>query len=277
MALNLMYITNRPEVATIAQNSGVDRIFLDMEIIGKEARQSGMDTVKSHHTVQDVKAIRKVIDRSELLVRVNPLHEADEKVGSSVQEIEDTIEAGADIIMLPMLKTARETERFVRIADGRVKTMLLIETAEANENIDEILRVEGVDEIHVGLNDLHLAYGKKFMFELLADGTVDRLCEKFSTKGLPYGFGGIARLGYGLLPAEKVIMEHYRLGSTRAILSRSFCNAEGIQDIIQLRTLFDYEMARIRDFENLVELYDVETLKANQREVVRLVEKIARK
>ena len=113
MALNLMYITNRPEVATIAQNSGVDRIFLDMEIIGKEARQSGMDTVKSHHTVQDVKAIRKVIDRSELLVRVNPLHEADEKVGSSVQEIEDTIEAGADIIMLPMLKTARETERFV--------------------------------------------------------------------------------------------------------------------------------------------------------------------
>ena len=155
--------------------------------------------------------------------------------------------------------------------------MLLIETAEANENIDEILRVEGVDEIHVGLNDLHLAYGKKFMFELLADGTVDRLCEKFSTKGLPYGFGGIARLGYGLLPAEKVIMEHYRLGSTRAILSRSFCNAEGIQDIIQLRTLFDYEMARIRDFENLVELYDVETLKANQREVVRLVEKIARK
>ena len=277
MALNLMYITNRPEVATIAQNSGVDRIFLDMEIIGKEARQSGMDTVKSHHTVQDVKAIRKVIDRSELLVRVNPLHEADEKVGSSVQEIEDTIEAGADIIMLPMLKTACETERFVRIADGRVKTMLLIETAEANENIDEILRVEGVDEIHVGLNDLHLAYGKKFMFELLADGTVDRLCEKFSTKGLPYGFGGIARLGYGLLPAEKVIMEHYRLGSTRAILSRSFCNAEGIQDIIQLRTLFDYEMARIRDFENLVELYDVETLKANQREVVRLVEKIARK
>ena len=36
------------------------------------------------------------------------------------------------------------------------------------------------------------------------------------------GFGGIARLGFGMLPAEHVIAEHYRLGSTAVILSRSF-------------------------------------------------------
>ena len=31
MALKLMYITNNPKVAKIAEEAGVDRIFVDME------------------------------------------------------------------------------------------------------------------------------------------------------------------------------------------------------------------------------------------------------
>lgn len=46
-----MYITNRPEVAHIAESAGVDRIFIDMEFIGKGLRQRGMDTVQNHHTI----------------------------------------------------------------------------------------------------------------------------------------------------------------------------------------------------------------------------------
>ena len=93
------------------------------------------------------------------------------------------------------------------------------------------MAIDGIDEIFVGLNDLSLGYGKKFMFELLTDGTVERLCEKFKAKGIPFGFGGIAALGKGMLPAERVIAEHYRLGSTCAILSRSFCNTNIITDL----------------------------------------------
>lgn len=55
MGLKLMYITNNPEVAQIAERAGVDRIFVDMEYIGKSERQGGMDTVQSHHTLEDVK------------------------------------------------------------------------------------------------------------------------------------------------------------------------------------------------------------------------------
>lgn len=54
MALKLMYITNNPKVAKIAEEAGVDRIFVDMEYIGKAKRQGGMDTVQSHHTVEVV-------------------------------------------------------------------------------------------------------------------------------------------------------------------------------------------------------------------------------
>lgn len=40
MSLKLMYITNRPDVALIAERNGVDRIFVDMEYIGKAKRQA---------------------------------------------------------------------------------------------------------------------------------------------------------------------------------------------------------------------------------------------
>ncbi len=247
--LELMYITNRPEVAKIAENAGVDRIFVDMEYIGKAARQGGMDTVQSHHTVQDVRSIASAITQAELLVRVNPIHEAADDYGSSKEEIDAVVEAGADIIMLPYFKTAQEVESFVAYVGGRAKTMLLLETPEAAGKIDEILAVEGVDRIHIGLNDLSLGFGMKFMFQLLADGTVERLCEKIRAKGIPYGFGGIASLGKGAVPAERIIREHYRLGSTCAILSRSFCNYERVSDLDAIREIFTQGMREIRAFE----------------------------
>ena len=94
MPLKLMYITNRPDVALIAENAGVDRIFVDMEYIGKAARQGGMDSVQNHHTVEDVRKLRSVLTKAQLLVRVNPIHEESEIFGSSEEEIDQVIEAG---------------------------------------------------------------------------------------------------------------------------------------------------------------------------------------
>ena len=68
--LKLMYITNDPKTALIAEQAGVDRIFVDLETVGKELRQGGMNTVQSHHTLEDVKALRQVLSKSELLVPI---------------------------------------------------------------------------------------------------------------------------------------------------------------------------------------------------------------
>lgn len=270
MPLKLMYITNSPQIATIAGECGVDRIFVDMEHIGKEQRQSGMNTVKSFHTIKDVERIKNVFTHGEVLARVNPIIDR----SFSLKEIQDTISAGADIIMLPMVKNVEQTKCFIDMVNGKAKTMLLIETAEANENIDDLLAVDGIDLVHVGLNDMHLAYHKKFMFELLTDGTVERLCQKFSFKGLPYGFGGIARLGHGVLPAEKVIAEHYRLGSTMAILSRSFCNLAEVNDLDKIEQIFNYEMKRIRDYEKIMQTSSSDFFADNKQQVKNLVDKI---
>ncbi|MBR3238061.1 MAG: aldolase [Oscillospiraceae bacterium] len=249
MPLKLMYITNRPDIALIAEKNGVDRIFVDMEYIGKAERQGNLDTVKNHHTIHDIQVLRGVLTQSELLVRVNPIHEKTDEYDSSEDEIEATVQAGADVIMLPFFKTVAEVKRFLRIVNGRARTMLLLETPEAVEVLDEILDIPGIDEIHIGINDLSLGYKKRFMFELLTDGTVERLCRQIGQKGIFYGFGGIASLGRGLVPAELIIKEHYWLGSRMAILSRSFCNVDQFEDINAIEEIFFRGVREIRTLE----------------------------
>lgn len=258
MALTLMYITNNPITAQIAQEAGVARIWIDMEYIGKDERQGGMDTVRNHHTIDDIKKMRPIVTNAELMVRVNPLHTATDDYYGSEDEINQSIEAGADVIMLPMFKTADDVKRFVSYVDGRAKVQLLVETAEAAAKIDSILEVPGVDEIHIGLNDLHLAMHKAFMFELICDDTVASLCKKMKAKGIKYGFGGIARVGYGMLPAEYIIAEHYHLGSTAAILSRGFCDANIVKDPMEIEAIFVKGVRNIRLKEHEVAQYSEE-------------------
>lgn len=249
MPLKLMYITNNEDVAKIAEKAGVDRIFVDLETIGKKERQGGMDTVQSHHTLDDIIKIRKTLKKSELLVRSNPIYSGSES------EINTIVNNGADIVMLPYFKTVEEVKKFIGFVNGRSKTMLLFETPESVEIADEILDLDGIDEVFIGLNDLSLGYKKKFMFELLADGTVEKLCLKFRLKGFTYGFGGIAAIGTGTLPAETILKEHYRLGSSSVILSRSFCNYEKINDLDRINEIFTSGIRCMRAFEKEIQIH----------------------
>lgn len=243
MALKLMYITNRPEVAAICEGAGVDRVFIDLETVGKEKRQHNLDTVKSHHSIADIGKVKAVLNKTELLVRANPIYDGSE------EELALLARSEADIIMLPFFSDANEVYRFLKAVDGRKKTCLLFETPAAVKNAEEILSLGGIDEAYIGLNDLHLAYKKRFMFELLTDGTVEALCGIFKRHGLPYGFGGVAAPAGGLLKGEYIIGEHYRLGSTAVILSRSFCNAERAKSLSEIEAIMQSGIKQIRECE----------------------------
>lgn len=271
MSLKLMYITNNPEIAKIAENSGVDWIFVDLEVNGKEERQANLDTVKSKHSISDIVKVTEVLSKSKLLVRINPIYDGTEK------EIEEVITAGAEIIMLPYFKTTTEVETFIELVNGRTKTMLLLETPEAVEEIDNILNIKGINYIHIGLNDLHLGYGMSFMFELLADGTVEKLGNKILNKKIPYGFGGIAKIGEGDLPAENIITEHYRLGSSMAILSRSFCNVDKMDSLTEIENTFGEGVRDIRDFEANISDHSDDYFLNNKRKTVEIINKISGK
>ena len=269
MALKLMYISNNPRIAVLAADAGVDRLFVDMEVLGKAERQGGLNTVQSHHVPRDVAVLREALgDRTEIVVRTDPMNPGLEK------QINESIENGADVIMLPMWKTAEDLERFADMVAGRALTMPLLETAEAVENLDDALQVPGIDQMHIGLNDLHLAYHRKFMFELLADGTVERLCRKIGEAGIPYGFGGVGRPGSGTLPAELILGEHVRLGSEFVILSRSFCDTSVVKDYGETARFFRTGVREIRAVEQKCAAWTPEQFEDNRQKVVAGVKRI---
>jgi len=256
--LELMYITNDPVIAQIADDAGVDRVWIDLESKDKEKRQKGLDTVKSHHTIADIVVIKPLLKHAKMQVRVDHMGDySDHQIGA-------VLDAGTDYIMLPYYKTVDEVRDFVRLVNHRATTILLLETKEAMELLDETLAIPGVDEIHIGLNDLHLSLGMDFMFEPVANGMAEEMCAKIRAAEKPYGFGGVAKLHEGAVPAELVIGEHYRLGSSRAILSRSFCNPQSGEDPEEISKNFHKDLAELRQYETSIKSAEYNFFETNQ-------------
>jgi len=257
--LKLMVITRDPQFAAFAASHGVERIFVDLEIHGKQERQGHRDTVISNHTFDDVAVVRTAVTDQELLVRLNPVY------AGSENEIEQVIGLGADIIMLPMFSSLQEVRRFTQAIAGRCRFIPLVETPAAVSQIAALVREPGVDEIYVGLNDLHMALGLDFMFQLLTDGTVEKIAAECHAAGKPFGFGGVARMDEGLLKGELVLSEHVRLGSSAVILSRTFHRPESGLDRVTADNNFAREVARLRESESRLVARDTRQVESDRR------------
>ena len=76
------------------------------------------------------------------------------------------------------------------------------------------------------------------------------------------------------MPAEAIITEHYRLGSTCAILSRSFCNTSIITDLDQIKEIMITGVKAIRNYEKGLLNKDKKFYYDNQKFVKEKVEEI---
>jgi hypothetical protein len=222
--IDLLTITNLPELAARCDQMPGMRVFVDLERNGKAARQHGLDTFISTHSMDDVGRIKAVLKQSRLMVRVNPYQAHNPQACQA--EVDAVLAQGADLIMLPMFTQAQELQAFAAIVAGRAPIVPLLETAGALDTLEAWLDTPGIDEVFVGLNDLHLSLGCRFMFEPLLMGHVDRVAAVAKGRGLRFGFGGIARMDEGMLPGHDVLAEHVRLGSRAVILSRTFNRAD---------------------------------------------------
>jgi hypothetical protein len=216
--MQLSLITNDPEFSRSAEDAGIDRILIDLERLGKAERQAGRGLFLSDHALADVPRVRRALRRAELMVRVDPLNV------HSREQIDFVIDAGTDYVMLPYFHQQEEAQSFLEIVDGRVEPVLLVETAEAVTILAELCRLPRLAEIHVGLNDLSLSLGKGFLFDLIADGTVDELCGVLRDSAVPFGFAGIGSLSRRDLPVdpELILAEQVCQGATRGWLGRTF-------------------------------------------------------
>lgn len=268
--LDLMLITNQPELGRTALTAGVDRLFIDLERLGKLERQGHLDTHISDHRWEDIADMRQTLPDAKLLVRINPMNV------NSPHEIEMALHAHTDILMLPMFRTRAEVAHFLELVDGRAMCSLLLETPQALVRAPDIMAEKGIDEVHIGLNDLHLGLGLKFMFEILSSGLLDFLSDIVHSRGIRFGFGGVARIGEGLLPAEVILREHARLNSEGVILSRTFHRRARSVEEMQRNVDLAVEIERIREVYQSALVRSKDEVERDRQDMVRLVHEIIR-
>lgn len=242
---NTIYISNSSSDAALCESVEVSYFMVDLEILGKEARQQGRNTLISRHTIGDVIKVRSCLKNTKLLVRVNPINEASE------EEINSVIEAGADSVMLPMARTSNDVSQFCKLVGSRAETILLVETGAAFLDIENIVSSNNIDRVHLGLNDLHLELKLKFMFQLFASDAMNYFKDVLRTYKVPFGVGGIAPIGKGLLAPDVILSQHRLFGSDCAILSRDFKKAleECVGDV-EKRIFFSSELEKIYSYYN---------------------------
>ncbi len=260
--LDLIQITNDPAFARRCDQLPGMRLWVDLERNGKAERQAGRNTFISTHALDDVGRVKAAITRSRLMVRVNPMHPG------TPGEVDDAIAQGADLLMLPMFTDAATLRAFARVVDGRCPIVPLVETADALRSADDWIDTPGLWEVYVGLNDLHISLGLRFMFEPLAMGGLDNLASATRARGLRFGFGGIARLDEGLLPGRAVLGEHLRLGSQAVILSRTFHRPDA-------EVSFETSVQMLREAERALSQREADRVQADARDTADRIRRIA--
>ena len=205
-------------LARQADGADIQRVGVDLEWIGKFERQRGLGTWISPHTEDDLSAIGATLTRAALFVRVNPVNP------DTPREVEAVLALGAHTVMLPMIASGREAADFAALVAGRAHIVLLVERREAVDRLDDLIRVNGIDEVHIGLNDLALSLGLPNRWLVLAGDIMAEASARVRQAGLRFGFGGLGRAGDdGLpIPSDLVYAEYARTGATAALVSRSF-------------------------------------------------------
>lgn len=260
--MELIQITNDAVLAQRCDAVGGFRLLVDLERTGKAERQAGMNSFISEHRVEDIAVVKAVLRQARLMVRVNPLH------AESAAELEAVLAHRPDCVMLPMFETAAQMREFSALVAGRVPIVALLETVAAFDALEDWLATPGLQEVFVGLNDLHLSLGQRFMFESLADGRVGRVAAATRRRGLRFGFGGIARMDDGLLPGRDVLAEHVRLGSGAVILSRAFRRGVSQAGFEEAVAHLRVEEARLHRRTPAEAAADAERIAARIREIV---------
>jgi len=144
-----------------------------------------------------------------------------------------TLDAGAYGVICPMVNTREDAQKLVawthyaprgtrsfgpvrallysgadyaQHANDTIVTFAMIETAQALENLDAIMSVEGLDAVYIGPSDLSLALGCRPVFDDVdppAAQAIDHILERAKAHGLVAGIhngtpeGALARIAKG--------------------------------------------------------------------------------
>jgi hypothetical protein len=208
----LLVFTVDPERGAAVLAAGAAAIVVDWENQDKYARQAGADTEINNHGVAELRAVRGAV-AGRVICRVNGMRAGWE------QEVELALTAGADEILLPMVRSREEVAALCERVAGRAEASILLETRAGLALAGE-LEAFPLRRVYVGLNDLAIDLGIRNLFAPVADGTLDA-CRALVRA--PFGFGGLTvPEGGAPIPCRLLAGELSRLGCSFAFLRRSF-------------------------------------------------------
>jgi len=212
-SFGLLLFHVEPRFVRDAMAAGVDAVVVDWEQAGKALRQSGFDTQVNRHTVEDLSRVRAATP-ARVICRVN-------NGPTRNDEITLALDAGADEVLLPMVRSTGEVDDALTRVRERARLGILIETPEAVELASELAR-RPLARVYVGLNDLAICRGTRNIFVAVADGTVERVRGAVPPT-TPFGFAGLTLPDRGQpIPCRLLIGELARLGCDFSFLRRSF-------------------------------------------------------
>jgi hypothetical protein len=197
----------------IYTDAGVDALIVDLENKGKGARQVGFDTEINTHNLFDLETVKDKTN-AHVMCRINGPN-PDMKL-----EIADVLSAGADEIIVPMIRNIDQACAAVDCVSGDAKITLMVETQEALSFVPALSALP-IDRIYIGLNDLQISRGTVSIFSSLIDGSLDKV--RSGVKGVQFGFGGLTLRGMGdPLPVSHFVADLARLRAEFTFLRRSF-------------------------------------------------------
>jgi len=248
--LDLVYFEHRAESIRQAKTAGIRTFIIDWERVGKERRQESAATEIDPGNLDDLVVAAVAAGRKHVQCRLNQLGDWTER------EVEEAIHAGAGCLMLPMVRSPAEVERFLKLIDGRCSAGILVETVAAVEAARDLASFS-LERIYVGLNDLAIERRSVDIFDAIVDGTVERLREVFSQR--QFGFGGVTVVDGGRpIPCALLLAEMERLGATFSFCRRSFKRDIESRDMA-------LEVERIRTLWTRLEARSYKEQQADQR------------
>ena len=167
-----------------------------------------------------------------------------------------TLDAGAYAVICPMVNTREDAQKLVawtsyaprgtrsfgpvraliyggadypQHANDTIVRFAMIETAQALENLDAILSVEGLDAVYIGPSDLSLSLGCRPVFDDVdpkAQQAIDHILERAKAHGLRAGIhngnadGAMARIAKGFQFATVSSDARLMAAGSQAILSK---------------------------------------------------------
>lgn len=211
--IELLLFSTHPSLIEEADRAGIDGFIIDWEDRNRFQRNHDQHDLQGPDSLKDLAQVSSITNKP-IWCRINQFGDWTEK------EIEQAISHGADLLLLPMVRSISEAKQFLELVNQRTQTGILVETTEACELATKLADLT-LDRVYVGLFDLSISRGNNNLFSPLADGTVEQLREAF--RDTRFGVGGLTTVDGGSpIPCRELMAELARIGCDFTFLRNSF-------------------------------------------------------